>query len=41
MGNLSDNSNYPYGETLYATCVLPETSEDEVKKILKSFESKN
>ena len=38
---LSNNDNHPYGDNnLNATCVLRQTSEDEVEKVLRSFEGK-
>ena len=41
VGILSNNNIHPYGDNnLNATCVLRETSEDELKKVLRSFEGK-
>ena len=39
--NLSNNNNHPYGDNnLNAQCVLRETSQDEIKKVFRSFEGK-
>ena len=38
VGNLSNNNSHHYEENYFnAKCVLRETSQDEIKKILRSF----